>query len=72
MESEAGKDVVRSGRKESWGAILRERFVRAGGLWRRVCWRRGRSSAAGRMGRDMLIGWRVGAVDDQLGGGIVE
>lgn len=35
MESEAGKAVFRSGRKESWGAILRDRFVRLVVLWPR-------------------------------------
>lgn len=78
MESEAGKAVVRSGRKESWGAILRERFVRAVVLWPRLCWRRGRSNDAERMGRDIVMrlsrwlarwraNWVVGESRDEVG-----
>lgn len=35
MESAAGNSVVREGRKESWGEILRARLVRAVVLWPR-------------------------------------
>lgn len=35
MLSAAGNAVVRLGRKESWGAILRARLVRAVVLWPR-------------------------------------
>lgn len=35
MESEAGNAAALEGRKESWGAILRDRFVRATVLWPR-------------------------------------
>jgi len=48
MESAAGKGADRSGRKESWGAILRARLVRAVVLWPRAVMRgrRGEEDAA--------------------------
>ena len=36
MESLAGNVEVRSGRKSSWGAFFRARFVRAAVLWPRI------------------------------------
>lgn len=58
MLSAAGKGVVRLGRKESWGAILRARFVRAVVLWprwrRRGWWQREVSSWATGRARDRI------------------
>lgn len=68
MLSAAGKGAVRLGRKESWGAILRARFVRAVVLWPRLgtsialqravvasSWATGRA----RDRRSMVCVWRV-------------
>lgn len=58
MESAAGKAAERSGRNESWGAILSDRLVRAVVLWPRC-------GINGRAVRDVLTSCAAGRMSDR-------